>query len=1131
MFEKKSLFKTSLYILFFAMVLVLFYRFTIENREQITERNSVYAEDAARQTADRISELFESSEALIKSYAFALNKVLKPDAITREALEEIEKQSPFDAIRFTNSEGLSLSSNGNFADLSDRDYFKHGMAGESGIAAVIQSRFIRQPVLIFYAPIYINGQISGVLSGVYRADDYLHDILDTTYFGRPADVFLCSPDGQVLATSGYRQYGGNVFDDLVNDQMIDRQTAHGAAAVFKTAGTSVFICPPGFKTDNLCIAHLPSFNFILVQTFPRKITQAMIDSANKTGMKLEVGLLALCGCYAIWMLLESRKKRKVLETENQEFGDIIRGMDTLFSGRYVVADLENDTFDYMADTLPSDKRLGPHGNLDDLLRINAEALIDADDKRRFQQDFYKPELVAALKNTDALVYECHVNRNGKERWENINAICIDRRHGNPWRVLFVRQDVTAMKERELRDKERISLLDRKERQYRLAVTQNALCIYEFNVSKDLIEDDIKRVANGREVSMLEPMNLKAPCKASVCFAAWEAHVLPESLEEYKRVTNMDYLISEFEKGEREVVMEYWAKTPEGNEVCARQSFYMTRDTTSGDIMAMTIAQDVTAHVIRQRNQTRALEDALMQAQHANEAKSAFLSNMSHDIRTPMNAIIGFATIAASHLDNQQQVRDCLQKVLSSSNHLLSLINDILDMSRIESGKLQIRNQVCNLSDLMHTLVNIIQPQAKAKQLQLFIDICEVSNENVITDPLKLNQICINLLGNAVKYTPAGGAISFRITQSPAFRHGFADYKFEVRDNGIGMSEQFVKQIFEPFSRENTTTVSGIQGTGLGMAITKNIVEMLNGNIEVQSAPNEGTVFTVTLSLKLPDNENQEGEIKELEGLRALVVDDDFHICDSVDKMLRKLGLRSEWTTSGREAVYHAQVAYEDKDPYHTYIIDWQMPDMSGVETARKIRRVVGEDAPIIILTAYEWTDIEEEAREAGVNAFCAKPLFMSDLRSALLSTHKLLPAAEAKDEKIDFGGKRVLLVDDLEMNRELAEFILVENGFLVETAPDGSDAVEMVRKAPEGYYDVILMDVQMPTMNGYEATHAIRALPREDARTLPIIAMTANALEEDKAAALKSGMNAHISKPIEIGNFLQVLKGFLLNTG
>ena len=456
----------------------------------------------------------------------------------------------------------------------------------------------------------------------------------------------------------------------------------------------------------------------------------------------------------------------------------------------------------------------------------------------------------------------------------------------------------------------------------------------------------------------------------------------------------------------------------------------------------------------------------------------------------------------------------------------------LDMSRIESGKVQIKEQECNISELMHNLVNIIQPQVKAKQLELFIDTYDIANEDVFADSLKLNQMFVNLISNAVKYTPAGGTVNFRIIQKSTYRRGYGEYVFIIKDNGIGMSPEFVDHIFEPFERESSTTKTGIQGTGLGMAITKNIVDMMGGKISVESEKNKGTTFTVELSLKLQNTEKEAEKIKELIGQRALVVDDDFDTCTSVCRMLKQIGMRAEWTTSGREAAYRAKNAFEDGDSYHTYIIDWQMPETSGIETARRIRGAVGSEAPIIILTAYDWADIEEDAKEAGISAFCAKPLFMSDLKTVLLVANRLIEKDEEEATwlQADFTGKRILLVEDNELNREIAEEILQETGFIVDTAPDGSDAVEMMKKVDEGYYDAILMDVQMPIMDGYEATRTIRAMPRADVRHLPIIAMTANAMDEDKEAALKNGMTAHIAKPIDVDIFISVL-GRYLNSG
>jgi signal transduction histidine kinase/CheY-like chemotaxis protein len=782
----------------------------------------------------------------------------------------------------------------------------------------------------------------------------------------------------------------------------------------------------------------------------------------------------------------------------------------------------------LAGTHPEESDINARGRYQELVEHMSSILTEEKAGQEFGDAIARDAIIRALENRDEVRFECHVQYDGHTEWEHVSAVCLQRKDGNACKVLFTRQNITEIKRKELRMQAEMSLASRKERQYRIAITTNSLCTFEFNLTKDIIEQDIVRRRNGQSFSLLEKAGLKAPCRISECFERWRDFILEESLEEYRRTVNTEYLKERFENGEAEVDIDYWEADGKDGQMCVRQSYVMTRDNDTDDIMVMVVTREITEQVRKQKEQTQALQDALMQAQHANRAKTTFLSNMSHDIRTPMNAIIGFATIAVSHIDNKDQVRDCLQKVLSSSNHLLSLINDILDMSRIESGKVQIKEQECNVSEIMHNLVNIIQPQVKAKQLELFIDTFEVANEDVIADALKLNQVFINLLSNAVKYTPAGGMVSFRIMQKTTFRHGYGDYIFMVKDNGIGMSRDFVEHIFEPFERESTATQSGIQGTGLGMAITKNIVEMMGGTISVESEVGKGSTFTVALSLKLQDVEKDAEQIRELEGLRALVVDDDFNVCDSVSKMLKKIGMRSEWTTSGREAVYRAKQAYDEGDSYHTYIIDWQMPETSGVETARRIRSVVGTEAPIIVLTAYDWTDIEEEAKAAGVTAFCANPLFLSDLKSALLAANNLAGKEEAASwTQADFSGKRILLVEDIELNREIAQVILEETGFEVEAAPDGTDAVEMVKKSAEFYYDAILMDVQMPIMDGYEATRTIRALERKDVKSMPIIAMTANALEEDREAALANGMNAHISKPLDVEIFMEVLRRFL----
>ena len=525
-----------------------------------------------------------------------------------------------------------------------------------------------------------------------------------------------------------------------------------------------------------------------------------------------------------------------------------------------------------------------------------------------------------------------------------------------------------------------------------------------------------------------------------------------------------------------------------------------------------------------------LQVAVEKAESANRAKSTFLSNMSHDIRTPMNAIIGFTTLALSNIDDTDRVKDYLGKTLASSNHLLSLINDVLDMSRIESGKIHLEEVEVNLSDVLHDLKTIVSGQIYAKQLELYMDAMDVTDEDVYCDKTRLNQILLNLLSNAIKFTPAGGTVSVRVRQLAGKVHGCGQYEFRIKDNGIGMSQEFAQKIFEPFERERTSTVSRIQGTGLGMAITKNIVDMMGGTIEVQTAQGKGTEFTVCVPMRAQTEQRPVEKITELEGLKALVVDDDFNTCDSVTKMLVKVGMRAEWTLSGKEAVLRARQSIEMSDVYHAYIIDWRLPDMNGIEVTRQIRSL-HDDTPIIILTAYDWSDIEVEAKAAGVTAFCSKPMFMSDLRETLMSALGQKPADAVQrllpEKNADFKGKHILLVEDNELNREIAQEILQEYGFLVDSAENGAVAVEKVSTAAPGSYDLVLMDVQMPIMDGYTATRKIRALDDPARAKLPILAMTANAFDEDRRNALESGMNGFLSKPIVIGDLVQELHKIL----
>ncbi|MDE6727416.1 MAG: response regulator, partial [Oscillospiraceae bacterium] len=530
---------------------------------------------------------------------------------------------------------------------------------------------------------------------------------------------------------------------------------------------------------------------------------------------------------------------------------------------------------------------------------------------------------------------------------------------------------------------------------------------------------------------------------------------------------------------------------------------------------------------KEQEQKEVLSEALAQAQYANNAKTTFLNNMSHDIRTPMNAIIGFTSLAADHIDDKEQTRDYLNKIMTSGNHLLSLINDVLDMSRIESGKVRIEEKENSLPEIMHDLKTIVQSDVKARQLEFHIDTLDVTNETIICDKLRLNQVLLNILSNAIKYTRPGGAVSVRVIQTAQAADGSAAYEFRIKDTGIGMSREFLKHVFEPFEREQTSTVSGIQGTGLGLAITKNIVDMMNGNITVESEEGKGSEFIVTFRFRVVDDPAEGQRSEQLSDLKVLVADRNEDTCVRIGKMLSVLGMRTDHAVSGNDAAARVKLASEQNEPYRAYIIGDPMPDMSSIEFVRRIRAAAG-DEPTVILSANDRSDFEKEAIEAGVTAFCDKPIFLSGLRRVLTSPHtkqENKDKTEATEPRFD--GKRILLVEDNELNLEIAQTILEGMGFIVDTADDGSVAVKHMEEMPANTYDLILMDVQMPIMDGYRATRAIRALEDPAKSEIPIVAMTANAFDEDRKEAINSGMNGYVAKPINIEQLIETLSNTL----
>ncbi len=545
-----------------------------------------------------------------------------------------------------------------------------------------------------------------------------------------------------------------------------------------------------------------------------------------------------------------------------------------------------------------------------------------------------------------------------------------------------------------------------------------------------------------------------------------------------------------------------------------------------------ILRDIREEALERENTNLALQEALVASERASAAKTAFLSSMSHDIRTPMNAIIGMTALAAAHLGDDERVSDCLKKISLSSKHLLSLINEVLDMSKIETGSVVLSEDEFNLSELLDSLVIMINQQLETKAHHFSVSSKDLIHEYVIGDSLRIQQIFVNVMSNAIKYTPDGGKISLKISEKPSNQAKVACYEFVFEDNGIGMDEEYLQHVFEPFSRADDAVVTRIQGTGLGMPISRNIARLMGGDVVVESKKGVGSRFTVTIRLKLQDRE-VEDDFTSFVDLDVLVADDDRASLDSTCHILDGFGMKTTGTTSGSDAVELTVAQHEAGKDFFACILDWKMPDVDGVEATRRIRAAVGEDVPIIIVSAYDWSTIEKEAREAGANAFVTKPLFRSRLARTF---HAILDDATEtittlkpiqRIEKANGEGKRALLVEDNLLNSEIAKEILEMGGLEVECAYDGAEAVDMVSTCTDGYYDIVFMDIQMPKMNGNDATRAIRAMKREWCRTVPIIAMTANAFAEDVQAAKTIGMNEHIAKPLDLSRLATVLNKWL----
>lgn len=736
-----------------------------------------------------------------------------------------------------------------------------------------------------------------------------------------------------------------------------------------------------------------------------------------------------------------------------------------------------------------------------------------DENKKAVTDFYNRSYIAEkLKGLETeLSLECRIILNGKERWVR-NVIMRGEIEDSEYAMIFLR-DITEAKEENIKLQKMVSDNANKEQLIQSMVRlvdRFAVCDLKndryrfYNLKGQMIYKPLGRysefqeqlLVNYKTMKPLEPMDMLLSPENICKNLATENDIYKF---EYCSQNEDVYKIASF------IPLEWEAEKP---------------------VKVLWVSMDVSQEKKAEIESHKALKDAYKAAENASRAKSEFLSNMSHDIRTPMNAIVGLTAIAGANIDNKARVMECLCKITKSSRHLLGLVNEVLDMARIESGRMSLSEEDFSLPELVDNLVTLTKPSIDEHKHALEVHVRHIEHEAVCGDSLKIQQLFVNLLSNAIKYTPDGGNITFSIEEKP---NGFSElgcYEFIIEDNGLGMSPEFQKIMFEPFSRADDQRTTRIQGTGLGMAITRNIVNLMNGSIKVDSALNRGTKITVTIFLKLQESEKEQE--KELAELPVLVVDDDKICCESTVATLSEIGIAGEWVLSGKEAVQRCYEHHEKKEDYFAIILDWKMPEMDGIETARQIRKRIGSDITIILLSSFEFSEIEEEAKAAGVDAFIAKPLFRSRLTATLRRFVSEKKEKTARDylESADYSGKRILLVEDNELNREITSEILQMTGVEVEYAENGKIAVEKVLNAPANRYDLAFMDIQMPVMNGYEATAAIRGLSGERGQ-LPIVAMTANAFAEDVQMAKNAGMNGHIAKPLDVKKLSEILKKWL----
>ncbi len=987
MIKRKNLSKQiAVCIVVMLFIMLSFLVFIRENEQRIAEQNMEYIHDSTVQMSKQIDDVLSDGYKNIRILSAFLSQSLDQPEVDIDAARGIARDSIFDFIEFVDPDGMNHNITGVISDARDRQYYLDGMKGNVGLEVIFNSRATHETLLMFYSPVTFEEEIVGVLIGVYQADNKLAKLLTTTYFGEQADLYLCTPEGKVAA-SNLSLDTRECLDitDLLqgDDAFVDRMQR----AI--QSGEDLDFTLEDQKSGG-CMIKLQKEGWFLIQVFPEAANVTMVHDANRAGIRLEIMLL-LIFCVVLLLIVQFHQK------ERQNIAEIAEergGYKNAVLADAIIVFEANLTKNQIWDGIWKDKD-GNKISVEELLGIHLPCDYDTYIVKWADTYVEESERELFLKNTDRMYLNNLYEQGKSEVTFEYYAKSLE------GEKIFVRRSTYLAADKKSGDViayhnvKDITEQKRKENQMRQYEQMLVMTTSEFYQGVRQIDlSDFSTVYLSFEGNHITPCGEE---DWNTWLAEQEHYVHPDDIGNLKEKLCAENLLKMPVGGKFRCNFRSSRKKQNGlYRVYSASAYKAKRD---GKLYVNLITMDNTEAIENEMRQKALIEDALLRAESASKAKTNFLSNMSHDIRTPMNAIIGFTTLAMTHIDNKERVQGYLGKIASSSNHLLSLINDVLDMSRIESGRMHLDETECNLPDVMHELENMLTMEMQSRNLDFHIVMENVSDGQIICDRLRLNQILLNLLGNAMKFTAPGGSIRVQIFEKTGKDEDEAVYEFRVKDTGIGMSEEFQKRLFEPFERERTSTVSGIQGTGLGMAITKNIVEMMGGTISVISQKDVGSEFIVRLPMK-----------------------------------------------------------------------------KISAGTAETVRRREEDNMPAI---------------------------------------------------RTSIKGKRLLLVEDNDLNREIAGEILGESGLLVEEAEDGNIAVDKLLEKGPGYYSLVLMDIQMPTMDGYAATQAIRSFENKELANIPIIAMTANAFEEDKRKALEMGMNAHIAKPIDVKQLLDVLEHIL----